>query len=237
MKRARPNTTNCLASGPSPREVEEAIAAVMANTRRRARRLNALEIAQKIEFARHALGSLQIVAERTILSYEMIRQIHSALKCTDRVKKLVTSGHLSSFDILHRLSKLSSGDQDTIADAVVSGKVDSDDVRGLVGLRRETPSVPMRELIARIRASKNIRHYIAYFSVPPNWSDAVRLRRSFEKALGQNAIVSVNLKGCLGTLTMNAEGRKRLQEQARKKAMTKREIINRIIVKGTQRNG
>ena len=237
MSESRSNRTIRSKPVPSQLEVDEALAAVMANTRHRDRRLNPLEVAQKIEFARRALGSLQLFAERTILSYEMIRQIHSALKCTDRVKKLVTSGHLSSFDILHRLSKLSSGDQDTIADAVVSGEVDSDDVRGLVGLRRETPSVPMRDLVARITGSKNIKHYIAYFSVPPNWSDAVRLRRSFEKALGQNAIVSVNLKGCLGTLTMNAEGRKRLQEQARKKAITKRQFIDHIVAKGTRPNG
>jgi hypothetical protein len=149
----------------------------------------------------------------------------------------VKSGRLSGIDILHRLSKLPSKDQDSIAEALLRAAVDSDDVRGLVNLRREMPAVPMRRLIDRIRSSKNIKHYIAYFSVPREGLHTDGLRRLFEKALGKRAIVSVNVKGCLGTLTMNADGRNRLQELARKTAITKRQLIDQIVAKGIGRHG
>lgn len=237
MNKARAITASQSLPRASQRKVDEALAAIMANTWHRARRLNALEVAEKIEFARQALGNLQNVAERTVLSYEMIRQIHSALKCTAWVKNLAKSGRLSSFDILHRLSKLSPEDQNAIATAVVNEEVDSDDVRGLVALRRELPSVSMVPLINRIKASRNIKHHIAYFSIPPSGPDARSLHRRFGKALGQNGIVSVTVKGCLGKLTMTPEARRRLQERAREMATTKRLFIDQIVTKGMGRHG
>jgi len=216
---------------PSARKVKEAIAAVMANTKCKKRKLDALEVAQKIEVARQVLGSLAKVAENTVLSYEMVRQIHSILKCNDRVKELIKQREIDSFDVLHRLSKLPSPDQGPVAEAVVAGELDSDDVRGIVNLRSDFPRLPIERLVERIKASRNIKHYIAYFMVPEGRRSPDVFQARFTEALGQDSVVSVRLSGRFGTLTLSAEGRRRLQAEASQKGVTKRQFLQELIAK------
>ena len=211
----------------------------MANTKCRKRKLDALEVANNIEVARRGLGTLGKVAESSVLSYEMIRQIHSVLKCTDRVKKLVKQRRLDSFDILHRLSKLSPPDQNSVAGAVIAGDIDSDDVRGIVNLRNDFARLPIKRIIERIQASRNIKEYIAYFIIPGRKYPVNLFESRFAKALGTENIISLHVgkstrKGHVGVLVLNSEGKRRLQESANREGMTKRRFLDELVGKGAK---
>jgi len=217
---------------PGDREVDEALAAVIANTKRRARKLDPIAVAENIEVARQGLGSLQAVAERATLSYEMVRQIHSILRCAKSVKRLARQGRLGSFDVLHRLGKLPGSDQEAVARAVADRKVDSDDVRGIVNLRRDFPDDEIDALIRRIRESRDVRHYVAFVKLQEHPEKERTLRSRFARALGRGSVVSLAIEGTVAVLTLNAAGAERLREEAKARGLTKRRFLEHVALKG-----
>lgn len=218
---------------PSQKEVNDALAALIANTKRKSRKLNPLEVVEKIQIAYDGIGSLPKVADRIGLSYEMLRQIFSIRGCSEQVKKLVTKGKLDSYDILHRLSKLTISDQNAVAKAIVVNKLNSADVRAIVTHRKDIPKSDIAEIISRIKSSRNIKHFIAYFTISPA-IDPKSIRSHFVKAFGNENIVSMEIKGDLGKLVLTVEGKKRFQTTAKRKSMTKRELIQDIVLHGVK---
>ena len=216
------------------RQLNDAVAALIASTKRKNRNLTPLQVADKIEVAYQGIGSLKQVADAIGLSYEMLRQIYSVKKCTPDVKQLVRQGKLASFDILYRLSKLPERDQLPVAKAVVAGDLSSDDVRGIVSLRKDFPSFAPSKIIERIRASRNIKEYIAYFEMPDRKMAVGSLRRRFEDVVGKDGVRSLKVEGQLGTLRLNGAGRKRLQAAAGKANLTKRKFLDRLIAGGAK---
>ena len=65
---------------PDDELVLEALAALIANTRRVKRKLDLLEITSWLEIARCGLGSLQAVSDTIGLSVEMLRQFKTVNK-------------------------------------------------------------------------------------------------------------------------------------------------------------
>ena len=77
-------------------ELNDAIVAIIASTKRKKRKLNPLEVAEKIQIAWDSLETLSQVAERTDISPEMLRQIHSVQSCSEPVKQLVRERKIES---------------------------------------------------------------------------------------------------------------------------------------------
>ena len=78
-------------------------------------------------------------------------------------------------------------------------------------------------------SSRNIKEYIAYFPVPTAPCNLKSLRPRLADLVGEANIRSLTLQGALGTLVLNAEGRKRLAEAAKAAGLTKRKLIDRIV--------
>lgn len=229
MKKYKKRKPRAKSTKPSQREVEDALAAVIASTKRKRRRLNPLQVAQKIEIAKDGLKGLSNVAERTQISPEMLRQILSVEKCSSKVKKLVSEGKLRSYDILHRLTKLRPPEQIPVAKAVVAGDLSSDDVRAIVSLRKQTPSVSINRIIDRIKRSRNIRHYVAYFLVPSRQFSPEKLRSRFDESFGKGNIISFKVDKHLGELVLSVEGKRRLQKSAKESGVTKRRFLENVV--------
>lgn len=216
---------------PSQREIDDALVALISSTRRKNRRLSPLEVVEKIDIAKEGIGSLPKVAQRIGLSYEMLRQIYSLRNCSERVKRLIREGKLNSYDILYRLSKLPASDQFAVAKAVIAGDLNSEDVRAIATLRKDLPVVSIRAIIDRIKASRNIKHYIAYVALPPEKVPVKKVAWSrLKKALGRRNIIAIEEDNGVVKLVLNVEGKRRLQEEAKSGQVTKREFIQNFIV-------
>jgi hypothetical protein len=213
----------------SRNQLDEAIAALIASTRRVRRQLSLVEIADRLETAREGLGNIRAVAKRLGLSEEMVRQFESVSRLSPQVRELIADRKIESVDVAHRLTKLRPRDQIAVARAFVRGEITSNDVRAIVSLRRAAPDVPIKEAMDRVKASRNIKEYLAMFVVPPPGPNFAELRRRFAKVVGKNNIRSLKLRGKVGTLAVNSEGRKRLQQAAKREGLTKRLLIDRIV--------
>ncbi len=214
---------------PSQIEVDDALAALIASTKRKTRKLNPLQVAEKIQVARDGIGSLAQVAERIGLSYEMLRQIFSVQRCSEGVKKLVREGKLDSYDILYRLSKLSALEQLVVARAVIKEELNSGDVRAIVTFKKDFPEVGIKKVVERIKSSRNIKQYVAYFTVSTYRINVKILRSRFEKAFGKKNVISFEVSDGVGKLLLNAEGKILLQKLAKSNGVTKRKLIEKLV--------
>ncbi len=169
------------------------------------------------------------MAERIRLSEEMLRQFATVNDLSPKVKKLVAQRKIDRVDVAHRLSKLPPSEQYLVATLVAAGELDSDDVRAVVALRRSARILDIREVVERVKSSRNIKEYIAYFPVPTAPRNLKALRPRLADLVGEANIRSLTFQGALGTLVLNAEGRKRLAEAAKAAGLTKRKLIDRIV--------
>lgn len=216
-------------SSPDAALVQEALAALIANTRRVRRKLDLLEIASRLEIACQGLGSLRSVGDAIGLSEEMLRQFQTVSKLSPRLRILVKKRVIDSVDIAHRLSKLSVSDQETVAGFVQRGELDSEDVRALITLRKAMPDADMTVVVERLRETRNIREYIVEFPIAPGVSNLGGIRRRFVDLVGARNIRFMKKQGGKGVLALNRQGRDLLEETAKKRRITKRALVEEII--------
>ena len=209
--------------------LDDALAALLASTRRAKRRLNLVEVNEKLRTAVQLLGSLQAVADALGLSDETVRQFSRIGKLSPDVRKLLVNGQITSMDLADRLSRLPSADQHPIAAAVVSGTLDAPDVRAILPLRKAMPEVPVQQLIRRIRGSRNIKEYVAEFLTPHPTPSSTTLLRRLSRVLGRREVRGLEMGGIVARLFLTASGKKALENTAREEGVTKRALLQRLV--------
>src|ERR1019366_10183070 len=80
-------------------QLDDALAALLASTRRAKRSLNLVEVSEKLRAAVQFLGSLRAVADALGLSDETVRQFSRIEKLSPGVKKLISSGQITGMDL------------------------------------------------------------------------------------------------------------------------------------------
>jgi hypothetical protein len=211
-------------------QVEEALAGLIASTRRVRRKLNLLEVARKLRIARGAIGSLKKLSDAIGLSEEMLRQFSRVEKLSRDVKDLLAKGDIQSVDIADRLSRLPMQDQSTVAQEVAKGCLNSADIRAIVSLRKALPLLRIKSVIDRVKASRNIKEYVVQFLVPPERGKPNKyIELQFIRLLGRENLRSFSIKNGVGTLVLNTTGENRLQEIAKQEGLTKRKLVDQIV--------
>ena len=162
-------------------EVENAVARLIASTRRKRRQLKLLEIANDLGIALSAYKSLSNVADVIDISPEMLRQFSRVNKLCNPVKKLIADGTIQSVDIADRLSRLQVVDQMPVALAVAQRNLTSDDVRAIVSLRKALPKEEIGKVIDRVKRSRSIKQYVVEFLIP------TQKRKGNKRVLYKNA--------------------------------------------------
>ena len=213
----------------SQSEVEDALAALIASTKRTHRKLNLLQIAKKIEVARKGLGNLKNVSEAIGLSTEMLRQFSRVTKVAPEARRFLINGAIQSVDIADRISRLPTVDQFLVAQAVARGELNSDDVRAVISLRKDQPKLPISKIISSVTGSRNIREYVVQFQVPAGEEKLKDIEDRFSKLFGQNGVSSVNVEKGMGTLILNKDGKNRFELIAKRKGLTKRALVEKVI--------
>ena len=211
------------------RRLDDAIVALIANTRRGKRRLSLLEIREKLRTAVELLGSLRAVADVLGLSQEMLRQFTRVEKLSAPVRALVAARKLDSVDLADRLSRLPLQDQLPVTERAISGELTPADVRAILGVRRTSPQTPINEIIDRIIASRNIREYVAEFLAPTPAPTHARLMTRLSRLLGKQHIRRVEMNENAGRVVLDSQGRSALEQGAKKMGLTKREFLQRLV--------
>jgi hypothetical protein len=205
----------------SKTKLQKALAVLIKNTKTTRRQLSLLEIAEWLDIAVEGLGSINAVSDRIGISAKMLGQFQYVKKLSPNLQKLIASRKIDSVDIVVHLSMLNESDQIVIAQEIASSKLDSADIRAIRDLRKSNPKTDIREIIHRVKASKNVKQYIAEFIVRSKATKREILRQRFARIIGDENIISLEIKGPFGVLTMNSQGRKNLEEACKEKGVTK----------------
>ena len=84
-------------------------------------------------------------------------------------------------------------------------------------------------LIKKVKDSKNVKIYTAYFHVHENFKDVETLKRRFIEIVGEDGIVSLEIVNSVCGVELTHKGNKLLKEAARKKRISLRKLIGVII--------
>ena len=209
--------------------LDDALAALIASTRRGKRKLSLVEVAGKLRVAVAFLGSLRAVAEKLGLSEEMVRQFTRVEKLSPSVKQLAATGRLNSVDLADRLSRFPAEDQLVIARCVLSGDLTPSDVRALLGVRKSSPGTAIADLIDRIKKTRNIREYVAEFLMPHRAPSRAWLQSRLLEVVGSKHLLRLELDGQSGRAVIDAQGKRALEDAARRARITKRELVRRVV--------
>ena len=211
-------------------EREKIIARLIANTRRKKRINNLVEIAHDIRLLEKDLGSLKAVSEIIGISNDMLRQFLSVEQLSPAVQKLVKERKIDLINIVHYMRNFDPKEQLAIAQKVIEGDLSAGDIRVLAPLKKQLPNLPIDQLISRIQKSRNIRIYIAYFFIPQKLENIDTLKKRFEKIIGKNGIVSLSVKGRVGTLELTPNGKKKIITVAREHNLSLRKFVDMLVL-------
>jgi hypothetical protein len=217
-------------AAPDQAALEGALAAIITNTKRRRRNLDLLEVAKHVQTAREAFCSLKAVADSVLLSEQMLSEFLAVRRLAPEVRQLVADRQIDSVDMVRRLTGFPAQDQVNVAQAVAARQLDSHDVRAVLALRKALPEPPIRDIINRVVTSRDIRQYLAEFVVPFAGTEPAVLRSRFAEIVGEENIRALEISGRLGVLAMNSEGRRRLQGAAKSRGLTKRMLIDTMLI-------
>lgn len=208
---------------------EKLIARLIANTKRKKRYDNLIEIARQIRSLEKIVGNLKDVAKAVGVSTDQLGQFLSVEKLSPEVKKMVEERQIDLINIVHYMRNFDYHDQNKIANDVINGKLTAGDIRVLAPLRKHPSYENIEDLISHVRQTKNMKIFVLYFPVPKSMADVGRLEKAFRNIVGENEVYSLKIKGEVGILELTDLGRKRLREKVRISNLSLRNFVNNIV--------
>ena len=209
---------------------ETIIARLIANTRRRKRHNNLVQIARDVRWLENDLGSLKAVSETIGLSLDMLQQFLSVERLCPELRKLVEERKIDLINVVHYMRNFDSVAQQAIAGEVIAGRLSAEDIRVLAPLRGNRTNTNIHQLISRVQKSRNIKVYVAYFRVPERFDDVGSLRKRFEKIVGKTELVSLELTDNVGILELTGMGQRKLREEAKRYNLSLRRFVDKVVV-------
>lgn len=209
-------------------KLDEALAILIACTRKKARPFPLTEIAMWVEIAVTELGSYSAVADRIGLSAKMLRQFSCVRRLAKEVQKLFASRKLDSVDAAVHLAMLPIREQQAVANALATGEINTIDLRAVVELRQQGKANPITDLLGQVTESKVRQEYVAEFVVRSSRSRADILME-FTKYIPSTEIISLEITGALGRLVLTPKGKQALARAAQKLCVPLKQVIQVIL--------
>ncbi len=211
------------------------LSTLIQNTRTPAgrRNKNLWEIAEALEWAEKKWGGLKNVSERIDVSVGMLRQFFSVRNISSPpLKKLVRERKIDSVTIVHKIRNFEEAKQNQIANAVLSGRLSSSDVRVLIPFILKHPELSIDEAITYVESSKNKKVYVIKYDIPAH-TNLNLIRKQIEKTVNKSEIIQVNNKHGIGRIELTRRGLKILREAAKAKKLSLRQFVEKMILNFT----
>jgi len=208
--------------------LEKALVRLVGSTRRLRRVKNLMEVANELEVAEKLLGGREVVAKKIGLSEEMLREFASVTNLHKSVKEMVKAGLVTSVDTAYRISMLPKSEQLQVARWYVKNELSGKEVRDVIALRKRNLGCDLGEIIESVKRDRDIIQYVIKFRL--NVKKGIRvLRKRFSQLIGKENVISLETDGRIAKLILSEMGRRILQEEAKKRKMTKRKLIQLIV--------
>jgi len=205
------------------------VARLIANTRRKKRHDNLVEIARQIRWLEKDLGSLKEVSKTIGVSTDQLHQFLSVEKLSPVVKKLVEDRKIDLINTVHYMRNFDYEAQKEIANEFIKKRLTAGDIRVIAPLRRDTNYKDVKAIISRVRGAKNVKLNVLYFRVPRALRDGVELTGIFESVIGEDEVYSFKVEGDMGILEITDTGKANLRYAARKRNLSLKAFVGEIV--------
>lgn len=209
-------------------QLEKALAILISCTRNKARPLPLTEIAKWLEVAVTKLGSYSAVADRIGLSSKMLRQFSYVRRLSRGVQSLFQTRKLDSVDAAAHLAMLPVREQQAVADALVSGQINTIDLRAVVELQQLGKAISITDSLRRVTESKVKHEYVAEFVVR-DARGREEILAAFSQYIPSSEIISLEIEGALGRLVLTPNGRNALVRVAKSLRTPLKQVIPKIL--------
>jgi len=210
-------------------KLEEALALIIACTRRVKRTKDIVTLAKNISYAEQRMEGLGAVAQAVRLSVQQLKDFLAVEKLCDEVKALVENRAIDSVDMVKTISNMAPDKQKVLANYLVEGKLTSEDVRIIVAFAKRFPQKSMTKVIKNYEKSKDVRVYVVEFRITSDFGGKVKLQRWFGEIVGRRQIRSLLVKDGVGVLKVSSTGLKNLRAAVRENKTTLRKFVASVV--------
>ena len=209
-------------------KLKKALAVIISGTRRSKRAIDLVTLVDSISYAAKCMGSLKAVAEAVRLSVQQLKDFLAVNKLCPEVRILVSERAIESVDVVKNIVQLPKDKQIVLARELTKGRLSSKDMRIITTFVKRFPKRSSQRILRDYYKSRDKKTYVVKFAM---LSDRAQdgLRKSFEKMVGKDLIVSFETKHRTTSLELSAEGHRKLMEAAKMKQTTLREFVTSIL--------
>ncbi|QHT68704.1 hypothetical protein GXP67_19675 [Rhodocytophaga rosea] len=206
---------------------DEILAILIANTSRKNRSLDLVQIYSLIEeFIKH-YGSINDLINALNISKGMLRKFTSIQKLSNPVRELVKKREIDSVEIVNSLSQLSFNEQYFVAEQIINKSFNSQDIRILTPLKEKFPDLPIQSLVEKVRDSKQLKISVIKFAYKDGLIED-KLRKYLVEYITSDNIIEINFKD-EGIIKITKQGEKKLRDAAKLHKKTLSQFISKLI--------
>ena len=210
-------------------KINAATARILLSTKRKSRQYSLFEIASDILFLKNETGGISNVSKLVGISPGMLNQFLSVLKLPSEIIELTKQREIESVSIAHNLSKFNHDDSIQLALYVINEGLTSQELRIILPFRRKNQSDPIKEIVKRVLASKNIKVSVIRFSISDLENNLSKLETKVIKLIGKENFLIIEKSDTKIDLKITANGEKKLREVAKNNKVSFQELIKKII--------
>jgi len=216
-------------------KLEEALALIIACTRRVKRPKDMVTLARKISYAEQRMDGLEAVAQAVKLSVQQLKDFLSVENLCAEVRALVKNRAIDGVDIVKTISKLPDEKQKWLAEHFVKGRITSKDVRIIATFAKKFPHKSIAKVVTDYERTKDIRLYVAHFRLPAHFNNRVGLHKRFEEIVGKGEMRRLQFQRRVAVLEVTSLGYKKLREAVRRRRTTLRQFVTSVVEEMTER--
>jgi len=208
---------------------DEIHAILIANTARKKRQMNLLDIADAISEYKNTYGSLTELANSVQISVGMLRKFLAVNSLSGEVRKLVKVKIIDSVETVNALSKFPANDQLFLYKKIAKDKLNSQDIRALRPLRKQFSKVPISDLVDKLIKTKSERISVVKFSRYDLNKKIPILEKDLKSIIGSENFIMIEIEDEIGNIKITREGEKLFRKHARLKSMSLEEFVIQIL--------
>ncbi|GAA5481405.1 hypothetical protein [Haloferula sargassicola] len=207
--------------------LDQDLAKIVGNTRRKNRVLSIPDLADCIRRSADALGGVVQLGERVMLSPTMLRQFLSVENLHPSVRALFDNRDLDSVDLCAQLATLDSEDQIVLSREVLAGSLQTKDVRDFRELRKRSKTCSADEILRKVVEAKPQVEFLAEF-ILRSGDDPQSVENRLLKHLDAADVIRIGVDGSIASLSLTKAGRDRLLDLSKSSGFTLEQTIQMV---------
>ena len=207
---------------------QKAISLVLANTKTTKRPNNLIEIYKRIKWLIEDTGSIKNLSKIIGISSNMVRKFLSVEMLSPHVIDLIKQNNFDSVTVAYLIKEFKFHIQDCIADEIVKGNLNVDEVKALIPFIRNQEQKSVKKLLHQFKSTQNIKTYIILLPLDENPQKYGRIKTEIEEIIGKNEILKFDTSNSTLIIGITKRGKDNLKKHAQLRKSNPRKLLEKL---------